>query len=39
MLNKVPEKRLTTIGIKVRPPCNMKDSQYSEEYHYSLPKL
>lgn len=37
MLNEVPEKRLTTIGIKARAPCNMKDGQYDESYHFKLP--
>ncbi|CAG9855228.1 unnamed protein product [Phyllotreta striolata] len=36
MLCKDPNKRLTTIGIKARPPFNREDSGYSEDCHYRL---
>ncbi|CAH1153719.1 unnamed protein product [Phaedon cochleariae] len=39
MLCDDPRKRLTTIGIKARPPFNNKDSGYSEECHYRLNDL
>ncbi|KAJ8970001.1 hypothetical protein NQ314_001430 [Rhamnusium bicolor] len=36
MLCQDPNKRLTTIGIKARPPFNRKDPNYSEDCHYRL---
>lgn len=39
MLSEDPKKRLTTIGIKARPPYNLVNKKYNEEYHYRLPKF
>ncbi|XP_018578917.1 eukaryotic translation initiation factor 2-alpha kinase [Anoplophora glabripennis] len=36
MLCKDPNKRLTTIGIKSRPPFNKTDPNYNEDSHYRL---
>ncbi|CAH1964479.1 unnamed protein product [Acanthoscelides obtectus] len=36
MLCKDPNKRLTTIGIRTRPPFNQQDSTYDEDCHYKL---
>nr|CAH7751849.1 unnamed protein product [Callosobruchus chinensis] len=36
MLCEDPNKRLTTIGIKTRPPFNQQDSSYDEDCHYRL---
>ncbi|XP_072402239.1 eukaryotic translation initiation factor 2-alpha kinase [Diabrotica undecimpunctata] len=31
-----PNKRLSTVGIKARPPFSRQDSGFSEDYHYRL---
>ncbi|KAJ8949152.1 hypothetical protein NQ318_012900 [Aromia moschata] len=36
MLCQDPNKRLTTIGIKARPPFNKKDPNFGEDCHYRL---
>ncbi|RZC35358.1 eukaryotic translation initiation factor 2-alpha kinase-like, partial [Asbolus verrucosus] len=38
MLCHLPEKRLTTIGIRARAPLNCCDTNYSETYDFELPK-
>jgi translation initiation factor 2-alpha kinase 3 len=38
MLCQLPEKRLTTFGIRARPPLNCCDSDYNKVYDFELPK-
>lgn len=38
MLSTDPKKRLTTIGIRAKPPLNDKDPNYDEKYFYEMPK-
>lgn len=38
MLSDNPKERLTTIGIRAKPPFKDEDYNYGEKFYYELPK-